>query len=727
MVLVWFNNTIIFVKPLGIDPFVYSGFHLHFREFLSSRFADTYYASRIPWIALGYLAHRVLNNEHAIYAEHIVLFYVAAFSLYSAVSTLFANRLAAFAATMLLVTNCWFLLAIGWDYVDGSYVACLLLSLAMVAKVAFGRWWKLAAIVWGAAAAMTISLYILWAILVPIEIGMFLGFNRLGCRRKVHLVAALGLLGAVAALFCMGTISWLGGGKLLYLMPQITAMFKVAANRSRWDVPLSVWLWRAQWLIIPAALWFFAAAWSTWNVKPALQELRAPEQGTGINSRLWIACVFCLAALLIFVLLQIADIHVLDFNDKSRALLPFEFLVLGGALAISKKKLASMNQSINTLAIVIITLAPWALFGFDIKLFGYSAWALQDKYFLGPIAMIGWSAAGAFILWQSLGAGRLKYLLVTFSFAAIGFGSGDSGWISFPPNPFYKQARLAVFEASQDIAPYNPKVNARFWFDAKDPFAPELRDVVSTYLYEYSLINEHFPSLKGRKNSGCCSGKVSSIAPGERVILLTSGKDPLPAANRAIADKNLVFRQVALKHIRRKGIAFMFVVADAVPKASNASTDMHQTVHCNTTSTLLNVDQISLRTLRAQHGGSISTQDGTVVLTTPPQQWAYAATASLPLVDRSSGAGIICVRLRVQEGQLGIGVLARGNTSQMLAERPVHVTSAMTDVELKLADLAKAGSIVFRSWSRNGDHVKALISSIELRRSRPPERAGSQH
>ena len=69
----------------------------------------------MPWNALGYAAHRLLNAEHALYALHIFVFYVAAFSLYSAVSTIFANRSAAFAATMLLGTNSWFLVTMGWD------------------------------------------------------------------------------------------------------------------------------------------------------------------------------------------------------------------------------------------------------------------------------------------------------------------------------------------------------------------------------------------------------------------------------------------------------------------------------------------------------------------------------------------------------------------------------------------------------------------------------------
>jgi hypothetical protein len=552
ILLVWANYNIVFGLPEGVDNFVYSGFHLHLPEFLSSRFGDTYYASRIPWNALGYVAHRLLDTERALYAEHIFIFYVAAFSLYSAVSTIFANRSAAFAAAMLFGTNSWFLVSIGRDYVDGSYIACLLLSLATMAGAAFWRRWRLAAIGWGAAVALTVSLYVLLIILVPIEIGMFLCLNRMGQRRNVYLVAALGLIGAVGTTVCLGCISWFAGGKLLYLLPQITILPAVAANRFSWDTPLNKWLWKATYLFIPGAIWAFSAIWAVLGARSAFRKLQSPEGGADINGRLWIACVFCISGFLAYVALQASDIHVLDASDKASALFPFVFVVLCGILAAGRREL-SQDKLIYTLTIIAVTLGPWIASGFELIA------PPPEEYFSGPIAAIGWVASGSLILWIPFVSGQSKYLLVPLFFSVVGFGATNTDFISFPPDPFYKQARLAIFEASRDIAPYNPEITARFWFDANDPLFMQFQAVASTYLYQYSLINENFPSLTS------ANGSVSSIVSGDRVIILTSGDNPFPAANRAIADKNLVFCEVASRQIRREGIAFMFVVADAVP------------------------------------------------------------------------------------------------------------------------------------------------------------------
>ncbi len=705
ILLVWINNTIIFGNPEDVDSSVYSGFHLHFPEFLRSRFWDTYYATRIPWIALGYVAHRFLDNEHALYAEHILVFYLAVFSLYAAVSAIFADRLAAFAAAMLLGTNAWFLASAGWDYVDGPYTACLLLSLAAMAGAAMGRRWRLAAIVWGAAVAMTVSLYVLWAILVLIEIAMFFGLNRLGHRRNVFSVAALGSAGALAAFVCMGGISWLAGGKLLYLLPQITILPAVAANRPRYTAMLmGGWMWQARWLLIPGAIWVFSAIWGALHARPALRHLRESEPVRDPNTLLWIACVGCLAGFLAFVALQANDFQVLAMEDKTRALMPFEYIVLGGALALAGRTIVQRHKLIYALTVIAVTLAPWVASGFNLI-------APNPPYFMGPAATLFWVGVGALVLLIALNGGLWKYALATILFSVVGFGADNMKKITFPPDPFYKQAMLAIFEASQDIAPYDPTTEARFWFDAKDPLSTELRNVSSTYLYEYSLLNENFPSLKDD------NGRVSPIAPGDRVIILTSGGNPLPAADRAIASNNLVFREVAAKQISRPGIAFTFVVADAVPSA-NAIT-------CDAPPAAVSIDKIPLAALQPQHGGSISAQEGDIALTAPPQQWAYAATALLPLDGRASGSGIVCVRLQVQEGKLGIGVLARGSTSQMLAEQPVEATKTPAEIKLALPDIARAGSIVMRSWSPNGESVKARISSIELRRPRLPERSAN--
>ena len=122
---------------------------------------------------------------------------------------------------------------------------------------------------------------------------------------------------------------------------------------------------------------------------------------------------------------------------------------------------------------------------------------------------------------------------------------------------------------------------------------------------------------------------------------------------------------------------------------------------------------LPLASLQAQNGGSLALRKGSLVVATPGQQWAYAASAPLALPQPVSGRGTVRVRLQVDEGTLGIGVLERPNAARMLAERGVDATPEPVEVEINLASAAEAESIVLRSWSPNGAVTRARIFSID--------------
>ena len=123
----------------------------------------------------------------------------------------------------------------------------------------------------------------------------------------------------------------------------------------------------------------------------------------------------------------------------------------------------------------------------------------------------------------------------------------------------------------------------------------------------------------------------------------------------------------------------------------------------------------------------MSTQEGSVVLTTPAQQWAYAVTAPLALPEGAAGPGVVRVRLHVEQGKLGVGVLAQGDGAPMLAEQAADASSETSEIDIELADVAKAGLLVLRSWSSDGTVTRARIFSIDtaLELILPPTSAGS--
>ncbi|HEY1727970.1 MAG TPA: hypothetical protein VGG22_06340 [Candidatus Baltobacteraceae bacterium] len=549
--LTYFNNTWIFVKPIFIDRWIYSGFHMHLQSLLRT-WGYTYYASRTPWDVLGWAVHRILPTEPALYVLHFLVFYVSAFSLYFAVLTLFSSRLAALTTVLLLATQSEFLTATGWDYVDGAYTACILVSLAAVALGATRKRYHVAAFVWGVAITTTVSLYILMLVLIPAEVVLVLLLNRMRHRHSVGVFALWVFAGICAAAIFYGCVNRLAGGPYLYFMGQILALHGVAAKRPEWFMPLHEWIGYATWLLIPLAIALMSVVVV---VRHAVSSLRCLRKGTGnAESTLFVVCAAYLAACLSFVILALNHFAVLELDDKINALLPFAFVCVGGALALAARTFPNLYTVPFSIMVVAVTLLPWFLSS-------VTRFLPIPQAFLGLHNEIAWILGDGILLCIAAVLPRILiapqvYMLAVILFTCIGFGGADTDMMQFVPNPYYKQGTLAVFQAMEQVQPYDRDARARFWFDNHDKYVGLERDVVSSYLYGPALINEHFPSLVS------WTGETVTFRPGDRVIFLTSGSDPLARADQTVAHQRVFFQQVVREHVTRPGIDFEFIVTD---------------------------------------------------------------------------------------------------------------------------------------------------------------------
>ncbi len=678
-ILLAINDNWIFSLPIVIDRWIYSGFHLHLPQFLQT-FGDTYYASRLPWTVFGWLLHSVFDDTHALYVLHFAVFYLAVFSLYAAVRTLFANTVAACAAAVLLGTNSYFLVAAGWDYVDGPSMACSLAATAAMASAAVRPRWRLAALMWGVAACAMVSMYLLLVLFVLIQIGMFLLLNRLRGKRPVAAVAALFTAGGVAAMLFFGLINWLVGGPFLYILNQIRVLTAVANVQFENGVAFDDWAWTAWWLFAPMITFAFSCAYVAINAKSASNKIRLSGSEEDSKISLFICCLAGIAASLIYAGLEANHFDRLQMSYFADALFPFAYLTLGGALAVVIGQSGQVRQLGFLAATALIALVPWVLASL-----GY-IFPRRDL-FSGPIFESGWIVAGALLVsfyvqrpYHRLAGGAL--LILFFSIVNLG---APTVQIDYPPNPVFKQQILAVFDASRQVSRYNSDARARFWFDENDPNAQVLQDVVSTYLYEYSLVNQEFPKLIA------ADGRQSSVAPGERVILLTSrDNDPVALANAAVADLNLLFEQVARIAIRRPGVAFTMVVTD------------------------VKLDPSKYEEIPLPQPFAVELPSRIV---TPPQPYAYGAQFPLQIQDLK-GPLWIRVQASVDNGPFAIGILNRDGSDFLC--RTVVAASGDTAVNLLVPKSRLLGDLVIQSWDEGKPTVVTIDTITALKpRSTP--------
>ena len=698
LLLLWINNSWVFHYPVSIDAWIYSGFHLHLREFLRT-FGTTYYASRVPWTVPGWLLHSILSDEHALYVLHFGVFYLAAFSLYCAVRNIFLNRTAAFATALMMGTHAYFLVAVGWDYVDGYSIAWLLVSLAALSGAAIGRHWRVAGVGWGIAVCLAVSTYILLVLFVPVEIGMFLLLNRFKEKRPIVSVGLLAVSGGVGATVTLGLINWLLGGPFLYVLGQINPLSTVAANRFRYELPLGQWIWNSPWVLLPAIAFTFSCSFLWLHRKSVLQKIRSADSTLDWEISLSICCLADLASSLIFVALEADHFYVLQIDYRANALLPFAFLVVGGVFAAMCEPLPRPWEIGFLISVMAIALSPWLLTTFAARRVAL-VFRSGDLIHGLPLTL-GWIIGGVLLIvfflqrsHRELGAATLIAFL---SIIGIGARPGPRladgvsvGYLSFPPDPAFKQETLAVFDASRGVARYDPDARARFWFDANDAHAKDLRDVVSTYLYAYSLVNDGFPNLISK------DGRRASIVPGDRIILLTSQGDPIPLANAAVADQNLVFDEVAEIPVRRPGVAFQAVVTEA-------RIDFSKYEEIAPSETVFGQPLVPGLNSKLQSGLPVT-------VSTPAQPWAYGA--EFPLRTRDlKGPLLISIRASVKAGPIGVGILNPGGTD-FLSRVPV-VALGDTTVMLSVAMPQQIGDLVIQSWDR-GKPGEVTVDTITV-------------
>lgn len=675
------NNTWIFPKLPYIDSWLYSGFHLHLHAFLE-RYSDTYYAARVPWTVLGWVVHSVLPTEWALYVLHFFVFYVAVFSIYHSTLTLFSSRLAALGSALLLATQPFVLNGLGWDYVDGPYSACMLLSIAALSATALRSRWQISAAVWGVATSLMISLYIMLVVFVPIEIGMFLFLNRWANRRAVVKVAGPFLAGAAGTILVLATVNRLVGGPFLYFLSQFTALPQVAGNRQLWMEPLSAWVGSAQWLIVPTLVAAFCVGPIVLGIRKFLAASRSVALEANTDTALFVVALACIAWSCVFIVLQANHFEVLQVRDNINGLLPVDYLVVGGILAGIARKLTQPAHFAFTALSVVLILAPWLLSAAGVIV------PPPDSFEgLGNEAI--WIAAGLLLLAGiSLLPSRAGYLVVCLFLAEVAVGaaagfdaSHRDGMIAFPSEPLYKQQTLAVFDASQQIGKYDEDAGARFWFNTRDPQIAVERAVNDTYLAAYSLVNDKFPNLTG------ADGQLASILPGDRIVFLVPRGNPIPRANAALSKWRMSFHAVAYRTIARPGVNFEFVIADAQLERSKFEPEK----------------PLTPQSLRITLSAATRPSSWPIVVRTAAQPWSYAGRVAIPTfaVGKRARDGVLRIKAKDVSGEVWIGVLTRDQKAFAVRTRLV---AGPQDREILLSpiDLRHSSNLVIENGARPG-------------------------
>ena len=140
--LLWvaFGPFIVYPFLGDLDPWVYTGYFTHF-HYLLSHHGFTYYASRLPWILPGRLAFRIASPEAASLLLCGGIVAAGAVSLYWIVRWYYGHA-PALLATVVLITNPYFMASAGCQYPDGPAIAYAMAGMALYLRPTGSRRWN---------------------------------------------------------------------------------------------------------------------------------------------------------------------------------------------------------------------------------------------------------------------------------------------------------------------------------------------------------------------------------------------------------------------------------------------------------------------------------------------------------------------------------------------------------------------------------------------------------
>jgi hypothetical protein len=485
-------NTSWVFPPVGwLDPWIYSGYHMHFKMMWDS-WPNEYYGSRVPWTVLGFVVHRFFSPGASLIVLALVLFYASTYSLFYAIYGIFKNAAAGFVAACLLGTNSWFLLAIGWNYVDGPSIACTLLSVAALVATTHGERFRSGSLFWGALSAVLIALYPLNLVFIPVELLLFLGLDRLANRRASVRLAALWSAGFAGATFAMGLANWSAGGKFDFIGPTIRDLHLVtpAGTNYIYVVPWRNWLPEATWLLVPAIAFAASVAFVIARRETIVRFWQAPNSPAPEDeeSLLVLAIGFIVTACG-FILMQVLQFSVLAFFFRANAILPFAYLAFGGFIAVALLRGPRRITVRFALAAAFICFTPWLLGYLRVITLPLPA-ELYSALFNGRIRESLWILAGAaFLLSTILLRYRAVALLSVALLSILNVATVSPGSIiTLPQDTSNRDRTLATFAASEVIDKESSTLPA-IWWDRKDPANFSFSSLAIMYLDQTPAIN----------------------------------------------------------------------------------------------------------------------------------------------------------------------------------------------------------------------------------------------
>jgi uncharacterized membrane protein len=645
----------------GLDPWFYTGLFLHFPGHIRE-FADSYYAARLPHVAVGAAAHALFGLPLAAYALRLTYWYLAVLSLYGTVRRTSGSDIAAFVTAVVFGTSVYFLWAIGWDYVDGAAVA-FLCGAGYFLCVGSAHRLSMQAI-GGILQLCAVSTYVGLAFLVPLQLAHASVVRR---RERLPPLSAGGLaVGWTIGLVAFAVLSRLAGASFNYMAPQLRAGAAQSTNREQYITPISVWILDATWLFLPLLTSLCAAAL-----------LAVLVRRTAGWRELWLTrgvseAVLLLVTVAVFVAAELRGFWFLQLSYVSIYMMPFAALGLGAVLAWVFASLEVRRARLVAAGTLVVALLPFVTF--------VSTWYPRCIPKCVPWEPLGLVVFGTVsVLFVAAIVVRRAAVAVASVLILLGANLifADQRALDIP-SADRRERYETVVTASQMVGARFPDERVRFWYDFNVELGEIYRSIASTYIWSLSLVGEDFPSLTGHLEPDMrVADRNMQLSPGDVIVV------PTTRSTGAVLD---AFRTHGMTPV---------VVAD--DRLVISGKPFHVvSIRLEPVGTLV---VIPLDRLQAENGVVRPMGSGSVEVITRDTPYTYAASVDLrQSLPRVRGQMTVAMQVHDVQGRIGLCVLDAKEVECLASKVLDATTDQMVYVTVK--DAEQATRLIVESYDK---------------------------
>lgn len=545
------NNNWIYTSLSSIDAWVYHGF-FHDPIGYAEVFPGTYYGARLSWIIPGFLAYMLFPAIAANFVLHLAFYYLAVFSLFFTLQAALHRRIA-LVISVIGGSYSYFLLAIGWDYIDGAGIAYCLFSICMLTYAGLGQRWRSCLSLAGFACASMVFTNVFWGpfcLLFPVH---FLVVNNNYGRKSLFSIVFYFVLGIIGCTLFYGLISrFLLHGEFLFFMPQFDYGLNNVNAQNPWKADIPKWLPQAYWLFFPALLLACCA------VRLLILKKSPRVAGWTPFLKLFLYSYLIVASLMCFF--DFWGLPRLQLFYYSSYMIPWMYLAAAALLTNFTAKLSSSNFALFMLALLASQLMP---LGQYVRMHFIQSNGYSNPYLL----WLAFALVTLFTLAPLLFASRYPQVLGNLSIVACILVLGVwNGRLSPFDAPIHFASSKDAFEAVQETIQYlrqvDPKHESLFWYNRDENVV--YNGINSSFLFAYRIVGPKFPAIMGNPNEKLRSGRL--------ITLLAKDMQTLKLAEEELRKHGWAARVISQKSIHQGGVLkFNIVLMELIPYMKTAT------------------------------------------------------------------------------------------------------------------------------------------------------------